>query len=399
MNQNLSMLHIDRPRATSKWHKAITLGALAAATLLSACAPVKVSERKTATSQLVYPGPPDEPRFVYERTITGSSDVVPDTEESALRRTLTGQGRSSEGLLKPYAVATYRGKVFVSDSGDRNVKVFDVPAGRYYKIGASDDGPQIQQPLGLDVDSEGNVYIADATPKTIMVYDINGKFLRKIGGPSFFDRLSSVTVDAKGERLYVVDIGGVSSEHHRVRVFDAKKGEHLFDIGKRGSDNGEFNLPRDLAIGKDGNLFVVDGGNFRVQVFDRNGKYLRSFGQVGKQIGNFARPKEIATDKEGNVYVADAAFGNFQIFSPEGELLMFVGDRSEQNGPGLYMLPSGISVDEDGRIYFVDQWFRKVDIFRPYKVRADEGQLVYRPATAKAAGKVAEKTDAKAPAK
>jgi len=74
----------------------------------------------------------------------------------------------------------------------------------------------------------------------------------------------------------------------------------------------------------------------------------------------------VATDKDGNVYVVDAAFGNFQIFNAEGELLMFVGERSEQEGPGKYMLPSGIAVDEDGRIYFVDQWFRKIDVFRPY---------------------------------
>ena len=47
--------------------------------------------------------------------------------------------------------------------------------------------------------------------------------------------------------------------------------EWMADIGKRGSGPGEFNLPRDLAIGLDGRLYVVDGGNFRVVVFDRNG--------------------------------------------------------------------------------------------------------------------------------
>ena len=70
-------------------------------------------------------------------------------------------------------------------------------------------------------------------------------------------------------------------------------------IGKRGNGPGEFNLPRDLAIGKDGRLYVVDGGNFRVVVFDREGKYLFSFGSVGKQYGQFARPKEIAIDRDG----------------------------------------------------------------------------------------------------
>lgn len=349
-----------------------------AALALCACAPTARVTQRAPSGPLVYPAPPDEPRFVYERTIRGSADVVPESEESALRRALTGGAGSSEALGKPYAVATFRGRVLVSDSVDRFVKVFDIPNGRYYKIGDSDGEGGLAKPLGLDVDASGNVYVADVTAKIIYVYDIEGKYLRRIAGPKFFDRLSSVTVTPDGERLYVVDIGGVSSELHRVRVFNARSGEHLFDIGKRGTGPGEFNLPRDVAVGLNGRLYVVDGGNFRVQIFDRNGKYMSSFGTIGKQLGNFARPKEVATDSQGNVYVADAAFGNFQIFSPEGDLLMYVGDRSEQDAPGKYMLPSGIAVDEDGRVYFVDQWFRKIDVFRPYAMKATQGQLVYR---------------------
>lgn len=366
----------------------LCVSVMVAAATLSACAPVgPVVERKAGDSRLVYPAPPDDPRFVYERTIRGSADVVPEQEESALKRALTGGSLNSEGFGKPYAVAAYRGRIFVSDSADHAVKVFDVPQGKYYKIGEQEGDGMMTKPMGLDVDAAGNLYVADATAKAVFVFDKDAKFLRKIAGPKFFDRLSSVTVNPEGERLYVVDIGGVSSEFHRVRVFDARSGAHLYDIGKRGSGPGEFNLPRDVAVGKNGQLYVVDGGNFRVQVFDRNGKYLQAFGSVGKQLGNFARPKEIATDREGNVYVADAAFGNFQIFNPDGELLMFIGDRSEVEGPGKYMLPSGITVDEDGRIYFVDQWFRKIDIFRPVALKPDAGFLVHQPKPAKSAAK------------
>lgn len=363
-------------------------GALCLAAALAGCAPAGTPQERKASDQMVFPAPPDAPRFVYERSFYSSADVTLESEESLLRRTLTGSMRTGEGLGKPYAVAAHRGRVFVSDSVDRFVKVFDVPQARYFKIGEDGDG-QITKPLGIDVDDAGNLYVADATAKVIIIFDRDGKFLRKIGSAKFFDRLSSVTADPGGERIYVTDIGGVTSEHHRVRVFDAKTGAHLFDIGKRGSAPGEFNLPRDAAIGKDGRIYVVDGGNFRVQMFDRNGKFLKSFGQVGKQLGNFARPKEIATDKDGNLYVADSAFGNFQIFGPEGELLMFIGQRSEQDGPAKYMLPSGIAVDEDGRIYFVDQWFKKVDVFRPHALASDAGFLSYRkpPPAAKPAAK------------
>lgn len=354
--------------------------ALAGVLLLAACATTPEEQPKPQMT-LVFPPPPDEPRFYYERTIYGSHNIM-DLEDSKLKAVLTGQGVTSELLNKPYAVAVNKGRVFVSDSVDRYIKVFDVPSGAYFRIGEEDPGA-LKKPLGIDTDRNGTLYVADATAKTILVYDRDGRFLRKIGGPKQFDRLSSVTVQEDGSRIYVTDIGGVQSENHRIRVYDAVKGDHLFDIGKRGGGPGEFNLPRDVAIGKDGRIYVVDGGNFRVQIFDHDGKFIKSFGKVGKQIGDFARPKEVATDKDGNVYVADAAFGNFQIFNPDGQLLMFVGDRSEKDGPAKYMLPSGIAVDEDGRVYFVDQWFRKIDVFRPVKLAPNQGYLVRRAVQAK----------------
>ncbi len=353
---------------------------LAAIALISGCAEIRPpSDASRAPKELLYPAPPDQPRFVFERTIFSSADVLADSEDDQLRRMLTGELRHGTAFAKPYASAVHHGRLFVSDTADRVVKVFDLPERKFFLIGAEEPG-QLIKPIGLDTDQNGNLYVADATAKAIQIYDRDGHHLRKIGGKGLFDRLASVTVDPSGSLIYVVDIGGVLSENHRVRVFDAVTGEHIRDIGKRGSGPGEFNLPRDLAIGKDGHLYVVDGGNFRVQIFDANGQYLDSFGKAGRQLGNFSRPKEIAADREGNIYVADAAFGNFQIFNPEGDLLMFVGQRSETPGPGRYMLPSGISVDADGRIYFVDQWFRKVDVFRPYALSADGGFAAPPPA-------------------
>ena len=346
--------------------------------LLAGCvaAPPPAPEQKSAA--LVFPSPPDPARFEYERTIYGSADVIGDDAQSSLRRMVTGEGKGTEGLGKPYAVAVHKGRVFVSDSAERYIKVFDFPGGRYYRIGEDEPG-RILKPLGIDVDRDGRLYVADATARDIKIFSAEGKFVRAIGGSKWFDRLSSVTATPDGSRIYVVDIGGVSSNNHRIRVFDTATGNHVQDIGTRGSAPGELNLPRDLAIGPDGKLYVVDGGNFRIQVFSADGKYLNAFGAIGKQFGQFARPKEIATDRQGNIYVVDSAFGNFQIFSPAGELLLFIGDRSERDGPAKYMLPSGIYVDEDGRIYMVDQWFRKVDVFRPVGIAANQGWLAKKP--------------------
>ena len=350
---------------------------LLALLLLGGCASAPPPAPKPVRD-FVFPPPPDEPRFVYERTIRSSADIIPDDSAGELRRLVTGEQAIGEPLSKPYAIAAWRGRLFVSDTVSRFVRVFDVPQGRQYRIGDEEGNGQLTKPIGLDVDAAGNLYVADIAAKAVLVYGPDRSFLRRIGSEKWFSRLASVTVDAAGQRLYAVDLGGVSSEQHQVRVFDAVTGTHLMDIGKRGSGPGEFNLPRDLAIGRDGRLYVVDGGNFRVVVFDREGRYLHSFGSVGKQYGQFARPKEIAIDRDGNVYVVDTAFGNFQIFNADGELLLFVGERSERDGPAKYMLPSGISVDEDGRVYMVDQWFRKIDVFRPASLKAGTGWLARR---------------------
>lgn len=350
------------------------------ALVLSGC--VMGPEFRAAKEQkvevVVFPMPPDEPRFYYERTLQSTADVKPDTDADAFRRAMTGEQRQGEGLSKPYGVAVHRGRVYVGDTVRHTVMVFDIPGQKFFNIGDSEPGA-LSMPLGMDVDGQGNLYVVDGTTKQVTAYNKDGKFLRSIASPtagtSWFHKPAGLAVDDSGSRVYVVDIGGVQTQEHRVRVFDAQSGEHLFDFGKRGDKPGEFNLPRDITVAPDGSLYVVDGGNFRVQQFRDDGTLIRVFGSIGRQGGQFSRPKEVAVDKIGNVYVADAAFGNFQIFTPDGQLLLAIGSRSTANGPAKFLLPSGIAVDEDGRVYMVDQFFRKVEVFRPAALAADEGFL------------------------
>lgn len=323
----------------------------------------------------VFPGPPDEARFYYERTLYTSADVEKEDKNAALKRALTGASQVGEGLAKPYGVAAYHGRVYVSDTALHAVLVFDIPGQRFFKIGEDDNG-RLSMPMGLDVDGKGNLYVVDASTKFIQVFDKDGKHLRTMGGPKFFKRPSGMAVDEAGERVYVVDTGTVTNEEHRVRVFDGITGKHVLDFGKRGSDNGEFNLPRDVAVGTDGLIYVVDGGNFRMQVFKPDGTFVRVFGEIGRRSGQFSRPKEAAVDPDGNLYVVDSAFGNYQIFNTQGQLLLAVGSRSEVDGMAKYMLPSGIAIDGDGRVYVVDQFFRKIDVYRPAKLEEGQGFAV-----------------------
>lgn len=320
----------------------------------------------------VYPPAPNEARLYFQQSLLSSADVEQEDNNASFKRILTGQVRTGVGMGKPFGVAVHKGRVFVSDTLRRMVMVFDKPAAKYFEIGTSTPG-ELFKPMGLDVDSNGNLYVCDASMKHVLVYNRDGKYLRTIGKPEYFSRPAGLTVNPQGTKVFVVDTGGVKSDKHRIVVFDAQTGTFLYTISKRGSAAGELNLPREATIAADGNLYVVDGGNFRIQVFTQEGKYLRTFGSIGRRSGQFSRPKGIGSDKRGNIYIVDTAFGNFQIFNPKGQLLLDVGSRNSQPGPGHFMLPAGLTVDEDGRVYMVDQYFKKVDIFRPAVITEQQG--------------------------
>lgn len=360
------------------------LGIAAVLLFLAGCAQApQTADRKPFTAP-VFPPPPLPARFIWERTLHSSADVVKDDKDASLRRLVTGELRTGEGMQKPYGVAVRNGRVYVGDTVARNVVMFDLNSNRFTHIGVDDPG-SLRMPFGLDVDPQGNLYVLDGTLKRVHVYDADGKFLRALGQDMKWSRPSGLALDAARKRLYIVDTGGVDSENHNVRALDLESGKLLFEIGKRGEAPGEFNLPRDAVVGADGLLYVVDGGNFRVQVFDAQGKYVKTFGAVGRQGGQFSRPKEIAADTEGNIYVVDSAFGNFQIFNRDGALLLDVGSRSNSDAPAKFMLPSGIAVDLDGRVYMVDQFFRKVEVFRPAHLPATARYGLQTPASARPA--------------
>jgi DNA-binding beta-propeller fold protein YncE len=339
----------------------------AAALVVVACT---TTPNTTVTEDiLVYPPPPEQPRYYYERTIQGSADVAEETAMARLRQFATGENDRTRGLSKPFDVVATHGRIYVGDTVSRKIHVFDFTAKQYSAFGTEGIG-KLAKPLGMAADGLGRIYVCDGTSKRVLVYDADGKYLKALGGGEHVKRPSGVAVNADGSRIYVVDTGGVDNLDHAVRAFDGD-GNHLFDIGLRGKEPGEFNLPLMADVGPDGKLYVVDTGNFRVQVFSPDGEFLTAFGSSGRRPGQFSHPKGIAVDGAGKVFVADTAFGNFQIFNDEGKILLFVGDRDERGGPGKFILPAGIDVDADGRVYVVDQFFRKVDVFRPAELPED----------------------------
>lgn len=306
---------------------------------------------------VIWPLPPEEPRIRYVKSITSSADIEKPSFWEILVNAIVGSGSASAHLAKPYAVHMDReGRLFITDSAWPAVMIFDEKNHKYTLIGL--EGPGVlAKPMGVTTDAAGRIYVTDTIENRGVIYDHDGNFLLGLGEKGRFDQPIGIVVNDALNRVYIVD-----TRKHNVSVFDSKEGKFLFDFGGRGSQDGQFNWPTNIAIDKDGKLFVTDSFNFRVQVFDADGKFLSKFGSVGSGLGQFAKPKGIAVDSEGHIYVVDAAFNNVQIFDQQGQLLLFFGGFG--NRPGQFWLPAGMDIDKDDLIYVADQYNHRINIYQ-----------------------------------
>lgn len=348
---------------------AVRLCCFALSILLSACTSTQIQkiDGNEFKGPLVWPQPPDLPRFAYETVLRSSADIgIKEDAANKWLRNLSGtvdpEYQYQQAFVKPAAIVARNGRIYVADTIARTIVVFDVPRRKLYRFGMRDPGV-LSKPTGLALDAEMNVYVADPQQRKVLVYDSLGLFLRTVGSPNDLERPTGVAVSHDGERIYVIDRSNNESFRHQVVVY-GKNGEKIKVIGNRGAENGQFNIPLQGAVAPDGTLYVLDSGNFRIQAFDREGNFLSAFGRPGINLGNLARPRGIAVDGDGNIYVTDAIFNNIQIFKPDGELLLAIGEIAVKNSPGQYGLLNGIAVDETGRIYVADQLFRKVEVIR-----------------------------------
>ena len=118
-----------------------------------------------------------------------------------------------------------------------------------------------------------------------------------------------------------------------------------------------------MAVDKEGNVYVTDTLNNRVEIFDADGNFISEFGKAGDGPGHFARPKGIAIDGDGHIWVADEVQSRVQVFDNEGRLLLYLGERGWY--PGQFQALYGIAADNhNNRIITSEQFPGRVQVFR-----------------------------------
>lgn len=179
------------------------------------------------------------------------------------------------------------------------------------------------------------------------------------GGPNAFDTPDGLALDAQGN-LYVMDSG-----NNRVQKFDAR-GRFITMWGAKGEGEGQFDCTQGLsegdfsrsicmiAVDRRGDVYVTDRGNARVQKFDSNGEFVAQWGGFGSRPGDFDHPFGITVDRHGNVYVGDVGNGRIQKFDGTGAFLAEWGSRGNAEGQFSADL-ADLVVDDAGNVYVTDR--------------------------------------------
>ncbi len=322
------------------------------------CGPQGSELLKSPKTPLMWPEPPEQARIAYLGAVSTESDMEKRGSFFDGVGALLFGAKPVGILVSPYAVAVDpTGIMYVADTGGAVVHAFDLRTRDYKQFSALDEETKLRKPVGLMTLAE-RLYVVDSGLRQVCVFKRNGDFLFAFGQDRLM-RPAGIACRRSQGIVYVADAGS-----HTIHVF-SHEGQHLKEMGMRGTGPGEFNFPTHLCVDEAGQLYVSDTLNFRIQVFGPDDRFVRMFGQQGDRPGNFAHPCGIATDQSGNVYVTDRQFENVQIFDAQGRILMALGQ--EGSGPGEFWLPAGIFIDGHGRIYVADSFNKRIQIFELLK--------------------------------
>jgi hypothetical protein len=260
------------------------------------------------------------------------------------------------GEARVFAAPTHlttdsRNRLLISDPEQACIHVMDGEQS-FRIVGGS--GRRLQQPQGIAVDHDDNIYVADSERRLILVYDAQGKFLRQIGkhqSESIFQQPTAIAIhDGK---LLVLD-----PPVHQLMVLSLN-GETLRRIGGYRRLSGiSFEQPSELALAENG-LAVIDAYGTRLQLLTYNFELIRTF-NIRSLVGvPSVREMGLAVDSQNDIYVSAGSGFGLRVYGWDGALKGQVGDSAIQGDHA----PAGLWIDSSDRMYAADRDFASVEVF------------------------------------
>jgi DNA-binding beta-propeller fold protein YncE len=321
-------------------------------------------------SRIVWPNPPAIPRIKFLNYFIGEKfqpKGAPKQKVAWMDRlagVASGETRANKPrfqLITPYGVAVdSKGNLYVADSKVSAIFIFNTETKDVELIKNGTDA-RFGLVTGLAIDDSDRLFVADSKLRRVLVFDSKHKVEGSID-EGMLDP-GGLAIDDENRFLYVAD-----AKLDQVLVYDADPPYKLLRaMGTSGKAHalttpGDFAMPTNVAVDKDGNLYVSDTLNDRVEIFDADGRFVRAFGKPGDGPGYFARPKGIAIDGDGHVWVADAVQDRVQVFTPEGHLLIWMGEHGIL--PGQFRSIAGLTIDKKNRVFTSEQFPGRVQMFQ-----------------------------------
>ncbi len=287
-------------------------------------------------------------------------------------------------------------RIYVADETNNDrILIFDKEMQKIGTIGPySDPAQSIANPLDIDVDSKGNIYIADDSNNRIQIYDSEFQFSESITSASgkVFNSARGVRI-GQDDRIYITDknndrvvildsdknlikeITGLNKPYHcfidssgklyvsdygnnRLVIFDSTYNQIDEIEGKLVAEVLSFFDPRAIAFDSEDNVYIADDQNNRIIILDSSNQFIEELGGTqGSADDQFNRPRSLAFDSKDNLYAVDRFNNRVQVFDSDNNYIATIGTEEELSEP------RGVAVDDTDRIYVADTLNNRVLVY------------------------------------
>ncbi|MGB8012921.1 MAG: SMP-30/gluconolactonase/LRE family protein [Terriglobales bacterium] len=307
-------------------------------------------------SNIVWPNPPAIARIKFQSWYAAEKisqvEAGTNTKKAKWMDRLAGtQSQDEQKVLwqfaEPYGIAIdSKGNLFVADQKVGAIFIFNTET-RDLDMIKNKVHAHFARIIGLAMDDGDRLFVSDPGLRHVIVFDSTHKATDVIT-EGLVDP-GSLALDRENRLLYVSDI-----QLDQVLVYDADSLKLLRKIGTAGHHHelttpGDFARPTGLAVDHEGNLYVCDTLNDRIEIFDADGKFINTFGKPGDGPGYFGRPKGVAIDGDDHIWVADSMQDRVQVFNQEFQLLISFGGHGML--PGQFQGLVGIAIDKNNRVF------------------------------------------------
>ncbi len=255
---------------------------------------------------------------------TGNSRIEEFTAEGAYVATFGSVGTGNGELEHPTAMAVgLKGELFVADTGNNRVEEFNAAHEYVRQFGhEGSEAGDVKEPRGIAVGPKGDVFVSDTGNNRVDQFEPKGGFVRAFGY-------------------------GVSNGEAKLEICTTS-----CKAGVSGSGNGQLHAPRGIVLAENGDIWVADDANSRIQEFTGTGEFLAKTGAYGTKPGQFEEPTGITISPHGEIWVSDAATDRLQEFTATGTYIASIGTKGSAGGQ--FEEPGGIEIAAAGTMYVAD---------------------------------------------